>query len=106
MSPESKKLHSCMTKAITTPSYDFAGWGAKWALARRSRLVLFDDHLKCGNWHIAYDEIKQAALKKQRGLIVSGYVLMVETAQKVYQFGLNGGSFWKGELPFPVERMK
>ena len=27
-----------------------------------------------------------------------------ELIQKIYQFGLNPNHFWKGELPFPVQR--
>ena len=31
-------------------------------------------------------------------------VLVVKAKDRTFQFGLMGGKFWEGDLPFPVER--
>jgi hypothetical protein len=37
-------------------------------------------------------------------MFIPGYILRIRTNSQIYQFGLNSGAFWKGELPFPVRR--
>jgi hypothetical protein len=62
------------------------------------------DSLVCGDWTIPYDQIKDATLISFSSLFLPGYILRVRTGDKVYQFGLNGNPYWKGDLPFPVTR--
>lgn len=103
-----KLLHKCMTKA-TTAEGDQRKHGPNWVVSRRGSLKVFEDHLECGDWQIAYSEIDKAVLYSFRSffLRLPGYILTVDTKDKTYHFGLNGwGDFWKGRLPLAVEREK
>lgn len=94
-----------MTKAVISDG-DPLCTGPRWITSRRGRLKLYSDRLECGNWMIAYDDIRGAVLSSVRSpmLRIPGYVLAVRTDDDTYHFGLNGWRYWKGELPFPVKR--
>ena len=94
-----------MTKAIIADG-DQLKMGPQWITSRRARLRLFDDHLICGDWNVRYDDIREAVLASFRSPIlrIPGYVLSVRTDTHTYHFGLNGWRYWKGELPFSVNR--
>ena len=95
-----------MAKA-TVASGDQLKYGPNWLFSRRAQLRVFSDRIECGDWRIGNSEIKHAVLFAIRqSLVIPGYVLKVETAEKTYHFGLNYSAFWKGELPFTVERTK
>lgn len=100
-----RPLHSCMTKAVIADG-DQLRTGPIWITSRRGLLKLYSDRLKCGNWTIAYSEIREAVLSSFRSPIlrIPGYILAVRTDSDTYHFGLNGWPYWKGELPFPVTR--
>lgn len=100
-------LHSCMTKAVIADG-DQLRTGPKWIMSRRGRLKLYSDRLECGDWAIAYDNVREAVLSSFRSPIlrIPGYVLAVRTENETYHFGLNGCRYWKGELPFPVTRQQ
>jgi len=100
-------IHSCQTKAVIADG-DQLQTGIQWIASRRGRLKLFDDRLKCGNWTVPYEDIREAVLSSFRShlLRIPGYVLSVGTDEKTYHFGLNGWRYWQGELPFPVTRQK
>jgi hypothetical protein len=100
-----KPLHSCMTKVVIGDGEQLRT-GPKWITARRGLLKLYSDRLTCGDWTIAYDDIREAVLSSFRSPIlrIPGYVLAVRTDNDTYHFGLNGWRYWKGELPFPVTR--
>lgn len=100
----SKLLYKCMTKA-TTAEGDQIRHSLSWAVSRRGSLKVYSDRLECGDWVIPNSEIQKAVLTSVRStLFLPGYILRVETKEKSYQFGLNGGRFWKSELPFLVVR--
>lgn len=99
-------LHKCRTKA-TTAQGDQRSYGPSWVAARRGSLKVFDDHLECGDWRIAYADIRSGVLYSFRTtfLRIPCYILTIATDQVTYHFGLQGGgTFWEGELPFGVER--
>ena len=97
-------LYKCMTKA-TTAQGDQMRYGPNWILSRRAILKVYDDHLECGDWSIDYTTIREAVLLSIRSsFFVPGYVLRIQTSDKVFHFGLNWGRFWKGELPFAARR--
>lgn len=75
-----------------------------WVLSRRGMLYVMSDSLKCGNWNIPYPEIDEAIIYSVPWLFTSAYVLLIKSKGQIYQFGLNPGRFWKGDLPFPVKR--
>jgi hypothetical protein len=96
-----------MTKAVIADG-DQLECGPRWITSRRATLKLFDDRLECGDWTVPYEEIRDAILSSFRSPIlrIPGFVLAVRTDAQTYHFGLNGGRFWNGQLPFAVERRK
>jgi len=96
-------LHSCMTNAVIADG-DQLRTGPKWITSRRGRLKLHSDQLECGDWTIAYDDIREAVLSSFRSPIlrIPGYVLAVRTDDDTYHFGLNGWRYREGQLPFQV----
>jgi hypothetical protein len=96
-------IYTCLTKA-TTAEGDQMTYGVNWMLARRTRLKVYEDHLECGNWRIDYSTIQDAELIVFPSILISGYVLRINTADRRYHFGVNGNAFWKGEMPFAVVR--
>lgn len=100
-------LHSCMTKGVIADG-DQLRTGPKWIMSRRGRLKLYANRLECGDWTIRHDDIREAILSSFRSplLRIPGYVLAVRTETETYHFGLNGGRYWQGNLPFPVTRQR
>ena len=96
-------IHKCMTKATTAEGGDIRH-SFNWVVSRRGTLRVLSDALECGHWRIPYDSIDEAVLFSTRQMFIPCYVLRVSVDGTLYQFGLNPGSFWKGELPFPVQR--
>ena len=99
-----KPLHTCLCKATTAEGKELRR-SFNWVTARRALLEVWPDRLVCGDWTIPYDEIEDALLGSFRQFFVMpGFVLAVTTGERTYQFGLNYGRYWKGELPFPARR--
>jgi hypothetical protein len=65
-----------------------------------------DDALEFKDWRLPFAEIDEAKLISTSQMFIPCYVLQVVAGDRTYQFGLNPGSFWKGELPFAVVREK
>jgi hypothetical protein len=101
-----KLIYRCRTKAIIAEG-EQRQVGLNWAVSRRGVLRVYEDRLECGKWVIPYGEIQKGVLFSYRSPFsrIPGYILTVEAQDKTYHFGMNGwGKFWKGELPFEVER--
>lgn len=96
-------LHRCMTKATIAEGNDLRH-SLNWALSRRAFLKVYPDRLECGDWIIPYHEMNEAILFRTRQLFIPCCVLRVKARGRIYQFGLNPGRFWAGELPFPTRR--
>jgi hypothetical protein len=92
-----------MTKASTAEGGDIRH-SFNWVVSRRGILKVSTNALECGDWRIPYDTIEEAVLFSVRQMFIPGYVLCVKAGGTIYQFGLNTGQFWRGELPFPVRR--
>src|SRR5262249_40584978 len=75
-------------------------------------LVLGQDALTCGDWHLPYAEFEFARLVTIPTVFGSARTLMVRCRGRTYQFQLRTESawrvvvhpFWDGPLPFPVVR--
>jgi len=101
-----ERLHRCLTKATTAEGNDIRH-SYSWVVSRRARLEVWPDRLVCGDWTIPYESIDDAVLFSFRQqFLIPGYILRVRTDRTIYQFGLNWGRFWKGDLPFFVTREK
>jgi len=98
-------LYKCMTKATTTEGGDICR-SFNWVVSRRAMLKVTDEALVCSDWCIPYKDIDEAVLFSISQMFIPGYVLRVQSKGTIYQFGLNWGKFWKGELPFHVRREK
>ena len=100
-------IYKCMTKAVVGDG-DQLECGPQWITSRRATLKLFQDRLECGDWTVRYEDIREAILSAFRSPIlrIPGFVLAVRTNDQTFHFGLNGGRYWDGELPFEVERKK
>ena len=96
-------LHQCMTKATTAEGEDIHH-SQNWVTSRRATLRVTTEGLECGDWRINYSDIREAVLFSTRQMFIPCYVLRVRTDSQIYQFGLNPGAYWKGDLPFPVRR--
>jgi len=102
---QTEPIHRCMTKGVHGAADQFE-YGLGWVTSRRATLKVFRDRLECGNWTIPFSSIEQAVLFETKQWFIPCYVLKVRTNDSTYQFGLNPGKFWSGELPFEVERQK
>ena len=96
-------LHQCMTKATIAEGGELRH-SLNWVTSRRGLLKVFADRLECGDWAIPYGDVEEATLFRVRQLFIPCYVLRVKAGGRTYQFGLNPGRFWGGELPFRVNR--
>jgi hypothetical protein len=98
----------CRTKA-TSREGGHIRFSWNWAFARRTRLILTDESLVCGDWTIPYPEIEDAILVSVRYYGWSR-TLFVKWRERIFQFQLKSESwwrqiirpFWDGPLPFPV----
>lgn len=104
-------LHKSGVKGIkqdghTLESAKTKGLSLRWAGARRGFLKVYNDAIECGDWRIPYSEIKQAELVSFPYFFTRAYLLRVQTASALYQFGVSPSGFWKGPLPFPANKSK
>lgn len=94
-----------MTKGVKGAGESFE-YGLSWVTARRAILQVYPDRIECGDWQIPYASISEAVLFETRHMFLRCYILKIRSGDATYQFGLSGGKFWAGELPFPVNREK
>lgn len=104
-------LHKSGVKAIrqegkTLESAKAKGFSLRWAGSRRGFLKVYDDALECGDWRIPFSEIKEAELVSFPYFFTRGYLLRVQTASALYQFGVSPSKFWKGPIPFTANKSK
>ena len=99
----SRLIHRCMTKLNLRdgPSIQYS---SGWVSSKRGTLRVMGDALEFKDYRLPYAEIEEARLISTSQMFIPCYVLQVLVGGQTYQFGLNPGSFWKGELPFPVIR--
>ena len=96
-------IHRCATKAIRGGG-EHVLMSPRWITAKRGTLEVSSGGLRCGKWHIAYDDMDKAILHSVPWLWLLGFVRVVHAHGTVYQFGLNPSSFWKGDFPFQARR--
>src|SRR5262249_60296041 len=89
-------IFQCGTKA-TWREGNRISFSLNWAFARRAKLVLTDTELVCGDWHIPYAEIEDAALLGIPTLWGTARNLMVRWQGRIYQVQLKSQSLWRME---------
>jgi hypothetical protein len=97
-------LYKCWVKATDcetgAPRHSY-----NWLASRRGWLKVFTDHLECGDWSIPASDVKSATLYELRyGFLPGGSVLVIDTAARTYQFGINPWIRVGDRLPFPFNR--
>ncbi len=98
-------IYQCMAKAGVYEA-GAAQKASSWLRIRRGILQVTDSALVMGDLTIRYEKIDEALLLSTRTWFIPGYVLRVRTERTIHDFCVNWGRFWKGELPFPVRRVK
>ncbi|MCG8695013.1 MAG: hypothetical protein MI806_27715 [Minwuiales bacterium] len=83
-----RQLYRCRCKG-TNRENGAPRHSLNWLTARRGVFRVFDDHVRCGNWHIPYADVKQATIYKARQLLLPVKVLELVTENETYQFGFN-----------------
>ncbi|MFA4828816.1 MAG: hypothetical protein WC855_10825 [Thermodesulfovibrionales bacterium] len=81
--------------------------GMDWATSKRCLLKIADDYIETANIKIPFSEIQSATLRiVPSAFFIPGCILsVVNTTGTVHHFGLRYSSYWKGDLPFMVERL-
>ncbi|NQT23193.1 MAG: hypothetical protein HQ579_07135 [Candidatus Omnitrophica bacterium] len=98
-------IHKCMVKAIRNKGENMR-CSLNWAFSRRGILRIMSDSLQCKDWKIAYSEIDEATLYSMPWLFWNAYILRIKSKGEIYNFGLNPSRYWKGNMPFAVNREK
>jgi hypothetical protein len=101
----SKALYKCMAKATVCERQQVRR-SLNWLASHRGILRVMPDALEFRDWRIPYAEIDVATVVATSHMFIPCYVLQVSSHGRYYQFGLNPGAFWQGELPFPVKRQQ
>ncbi len=91
----SEPVYKCWTKA-TDREPGPPRYSANWITSRRAWLQVFPDRLECGDWRIPATTV-QAAILYKVGL---AQVLVLNTQERTYQFGLNPWVRLAEHLPF------
>lgn len=81
--------------------------GMDWATSKRCFLKVADDYIEAANIKIPFSEIQSATLRiVPSAFFMPGCILtVVNTTGTVNHFGLRYSAYWKGDLPFKVERL-
>ena len=92
------------TKAISDEPPGEVSRSQKWALARRGKLEVRSDCLKCGDWVLPYESISSLTLYSGWSLFLPVKVLEAVVNGRAYQFGLNGWVRIDKHLPTTLKR--
>ncbi len=98
-------LYRCLTKATDKETGE-PRRSAAWIAARRAQFLVFDDHIRCGNWVILATEVEEAILYQAREFLLTTPILQVRTTERTYQFGFNPWTRVAEYLPFAFEKRK
>jgi len=107
-SPSSDSVHSAgtFTCKIIENGDEPPRSNKKWTRARRCRLQIHTDHLHFDGRSIPASNVEKAVLRIYKSAFFFEYaVFSIQAAGKRYHFGLKYDDFWKGNLPFAVERV-
>ena len=97
-------LHECNAKGVESPRGQTPIGGL--LSARRGRLVVGPESLRFGNRVIPYSEVEEALYVEYRQLFVPAAMLVLTTGSRTWRFGFRPATFWRGELPFAVRRVR
>lgn len=84
----SNLLYKCLTKATHKKKGD-PKHSPHWITARRASFCVYDEHIKCGNWYLKVNEIKNPILFKSRQGFIKFDVIQFDYENQTYQFGFN-----------------
>lgn len=98
MARPEKHIGRYMAKGLRAPSKEIVA-GPAWVVARRGWLYVFADRLQCGDWTIPYSKVTSCELARIPGFPLPGKVLVVDSEDGIYQFGLNPWARIEKKLP-------
>lgn len=79
----------------------------QWTRAKKCKLVIDHDGLHFQENFIGLESLKKCTMHIYKSALFFEYgVLAVETDDATYHFGVKYDDFWKGDLPFPMERAR
>lgn len=79
--------------------------GKEWAFAKRCLLEVKEDKLIVSGKEILFKSIKSATLRIYRSaFFIQGCILTIKGEGFTHNFGLTYSDYWKGDLPFSVQR--
>lgn len=102
----SKILESFSCKIIPN-SDSLPGSNKDWTRAARCTLNFTENGLEYLDYITPYAEITQATIHIYQSAFFFEYgIFSLSTAEYTHHFGIKYSEYWKGELPFPVERIE
>lgn len=84
----------------------FPSASKRWNRAPKCTLKIESTELSYDDWCIPFKEINKATIRTYRSALFFEYaILSIETDSNTHHFGIKYDDYWKGELPFAVERI-
>ena len=106
---DEKVLAADASKGIMTKEKNEVKRGFDWVTSQRAVVLLTDKRIKCGQWDIPLEIIKNAELVKIHTTFGPGQVLKITTnEQDNFQFGMQMNKEWTEQkvLPLTLEKEK
>ena len=101
--PDTPVLIADATKARQMEANADVKNGAGWIFSRRAVLMLTEDKLVCGDWHIPLNQIDSVSLLEVKQLFLKTHILKVQSNGQHYQFGLPYNPSWEEQTHFPLK---
>ncbi len=86
--PQTKPLYSCWCKGTDKEAAEPKA-SMNWAFSRRARFRVFEDHVQCGDWVIAFPDVEKATLYRTKSWLLRYQILQLDTKDRSFQFGFN-----------------
>ncbi|MBM9606210.1 hypothetical protein [Desulfopila inferna] len=94
------------TCKIIPDSDELPGSSKQWTRAKRCTLRVLDDRLIYNDTYTSYAEMEKAEIHIYQSALFFEYgILSIKAGGKTNHFGIKYSDYWKGELPFPLERI-
>lgn len=106
---QTKPLYRCWCKGTDKESSKPSA-SINWVLSRRARFLIFEDHVRCGDWVIAFADVEKATLYRTKSGLLRYQILQLDTKDRSFQFGFNPwadpAKYLKLELAEETVRLK
>lgn len=80
---------------------------SQWTRARKCKLSFSEDRLHFLDFSVRYGDVEKATIHVYQSALMFEYgIFSLQHHGETVFFGIKYDDFWKGDLPFPVERVK